>query len=446
MLGKLKFLFPLLIIYHSVSAQKLSISDKRTIISNYNITLAKQQWDSVATYYDNKMASFLPPSKMESLWEQLARYYGEYSHYETADTATKKGDLVFVTKFHFKRGSLMEQINMNDTGLITGLWFLPLEDKSGYAEPNYSNKKLYYETDAEVVTGDYKMKGKLTVPNNAKKVPAVILAWGSGPNGMNEEIGGCQPFNDLAAGLASQGIAVLRFDKRTYKHSMDINAKGLPTIDDEYTYDIASALKLLKTKIYIDPKNIYLLGHSQGGMLLPYLLKNIKGFAGGISMAGAARPLGELIVEQMNYLAPDSILKTMEEKMMKEKAITQAMLSMSDTIKYNTDADLLPLGFPGSYWIHLNKIQPAIIAAKIKKPILFLQGESDYQVRMDDYNLFRLYNKSANHFFKSYPKLNHLFVEGETEALSQPSDYFKPGNIYEPVIMDIAKFIKTKQL
>ena len=446
MLSKLKIILITALIGNAAFAQNLSTKDKLNIISHYNMTIAKQQWDSTTAYYDSKMSSFLPPSKMESLWEQLITYYGDYSHYETTDTASKKGILNFLTKFHFKRGSLMQQIAVNDTGQITGLWFAPLEFKSGYTEPTYANKKMYYETDIDVVTGDYKMKGKLTVPSNAKNSPAIILAWGSGPNGMNEEIGGCMPFKDLADGLASQGIAVLRFDKRTHKHSMDINPKGLPTIDDEYTYDLASALKLLKTKSYIEFKNIYLLGHSEGGMLLPYLLKNIKGFAGGISMAGAARPIGVLVQEQMDYLAPDSTLKNDEGKMMKEKAVRSAKLSLSDTLKANTEGDLLPMGFPGSYWIHLNKINPPVLASKTNKPILFLQGESDYQVRMTDFNLFKLYNKSTNHFFKSYPRLNHLFVAGETEKLSAPGDYFKPGNIYDPVIMDIAKFVKTKTL
>lgn len=254
MLSKLKIILITALIGNAAFAQNLSTKDKLNIISHYNMTIAKQQWDSTTAYYDSKMSSFLPPSKMESLWEQLITYYGDYSHYETTDTVTKKGSLMFNTKFIFKRGSLLEQISINDTGQITGIWFAPLEHKSGYTDASYANKKLYYETVVEVVTGDYKMKGKLTVPNNGKIFPAIILAWGSGPNGMNEEIGGCMPFKDLAEGLASQGIAVLRFDKRTYKHSMDINAKGMPTIDDEYTYDLASALKLLKAKIYIDAK------------------------------------------------------------------------------------------------------------------------------------------------------------------------------------------------
>lgn len=445
-----KYIFALTLVgwAFSLEAQFVGHPEKLKVVTYYNHAIAKQEWDSTMKLYDDKMAAFLPPSKMDMLWGQLTSLYGDYSHFDATDTATKKGHLVYETKFHFKRGVLVEQVSVNDTGKITGVWFWPLEYNSGYREPTYANQKLFYETDIEIVSGKYKMKGKITVPNHVKKAPAVILAWGSGPNGMNEEIGGCQTFKDLALGLASQGIIVLRFEKRTHKYSYDIHPKGTPTVDDEYTTDIANALKLLKTKPYVDVKNIYLLGHSQGGMLLPYLMKKIKGFAGGISMAGAARPLGVLIQEQMNYLIPDSVAAlNNDSKLMKERAITQAKLSMSDTLKPITEADLLPMGFPGSYWLHINKIHPASLSNKIKKPMLFLQGESDYQVRMEDYDMFKSANKfNHNHYFKSYPKLNHLFVEGADTHLSKPTDYYTPGNIYEPVIKDIAQFIKTKSL
>jgi fermentation-respiration switch protein FrsA (DUF1100 family) len=77
----------------------------------------------------------------------------------------------------------------------------------------------------------------------------------------------------------------------------------------------------------------------------------------------------------------------------------------------------------------------------LKTPLLILQGERDYQVTMDN---FAAWKKGLagrpNVTLKTYPKLNHLFIEGEGK--STPADYEKPGHVSEAVIADIAGWIK----
>ena len=101
----------------------------------------------------------------------------------------------------------------------------------------------------------------------------------------------------------------------------------------------------------------------------------------------------------------------------------------------------LPLGVPGAYWLSLRDYHPDLVAAKLSLPLLVLQGERDYQVTMADFALWKK-NLAAkqNAVLKSYPKLNHLFMEGEGK--SKPDEYMKAGHVAREVIDDIATWIK----
>ena len=66
------------------------------------------------------------------------------------------------------------------------------------------------------------------------RVPVVILVHGSGPSNMDEFMGPNAPFRDLAEGLSRRGVAVLRYDKRTFVCPQFFeNAKNGFTYDDE---------------------------------------------------------------------------------------------------------------------------------------------------------------------------------------------------------------------
>ncbi|MDD3732248.1 MAG: alpha/beta hydrolase, partial [candidate division Zixibacteria bacterium] len=102
----------------------------------------------------------------------------------------------------------------------------------------------------------------------------------------------------------------------------------------------------------------------------------------------------------------------------------------------------LPLGIPSGYWLDLKNYDQVRTARQLPQPLLILQGERDYQVTMQDFNGWKKGMKGKNNVtFKSYPKLNHLFMSGEGK--STPDEYMQPGHVDKEVLVDIAGWIKN---
>jgi fermentation-respiration switch protein FrsA (DUF1100 family) len=165
--------------------------------------------------------------------------------------------------------------------------------------------------------------------------------------------------------------------------------------------------------------------------------------AGLILLAANSRPLEDVILEQIEYVlslqkGPDDKTKEALEKLKKQvERVKDPKLSA------DTPAAELPFGGPAAYWLDLRKYDPVATAAKLKQPMLILQGERDYQVTMTDFEGWKKGLKERkNVTLKSYPKLNHLFMEGEGKAT--PAEYDKAGHVAAEVIDDIAGWIKKQ--
>jgi fermentation-respiration switch protein FrsA (DUF1100 family) len=149
--------------------------------------------------------------------------------------------------------------------------------------------------------------------------------------------------------------------------------------------------------------------------------------------------LEKLILEQYKYLFSEGRTSAKEEKLLRdldEKIKNLDNLRTDPTIS----SDLLPLGLSATYWRSLMAYNQLVEIKTVNAGILVLQGERDYQVTMEDFQLWKntlKNNDRAN--FRSYSKLNHLFLEGEN--LSFPSEYEIEGQIPEYVIQDIAEWI-----
>ncbi len=116
-----------------------------------------------------------------------------------------------------------------------------------------------------LISGRWELPATLTLPNNKTIVPAVVLVQGSGPNDQDETITvPDKPFKDLAYGLASQNIAVLRYVKRTKQYGADSKSDAPFTVKDEVTDDAIAAVALLEKLPEINKKQIYVLRPQPG--------------------------------------------------------------------------------------------------------------------------------------------------------------------------------------
>lgn len=260
---------------------------------------------------------------------------------------------------------------------------------------------------------------------------------GSGPQDRDEQIGPNRPFRDIAHGLAAQGIAVLRYDKRTRVHPQQFVGKDF-TIDQETTDDAVAAVALLDTTTGIDPKRVFVFGHSQGAMLAPRIAsRSGHGVAGLVLFAAPARKLLDILLEQNQRLVaqagePAANKATIENLQAQIKAVRSGKPMAPDAS---------PLGLPASYWRSTDQVSPVAEAKTIPQPMLLLQGGRDIQVVDADW---QLWNKGLagrqNITFKHYPALNHLGIAGSGPGTV--AEYHQPGHVDAQLIADVATWIK----
>src|SRR5262249_16239947 len=209
---------------------------------------------------------------------------------------------------------------------------------------------------------------------------------GSGAHDRDETIGPNKPLRDVAWGLASQGVATLRYVKRNKEHLAKLIEKhgDTLTVKEEVTDDVLAAAQLARDRDQIDPKRVFVLGHSLGGYLAPRIGEADPKIAGLIVLAGNTRPLEDLLEDQFPYLLGLEGKKKEEIDQFMDGLKKKTALLRGD-LKADTPAKDLPEGLPASYWLDMKKYDPAATAAKLKVPMLILQGERDYQVTMDDF-------------------------------------------------------------
>ena len=157
------------------------------------------------------------------------------------------------------------------------------------------------ERDTAVVTGKIRLPATLAIPSDASHAPGIVLVHGSGPNDRDETVGANKPFRDLAHGLAERGIVVLRYDKRSKVAPLSFMGRPF-TVDDEVVDDALSAAALLRGLPEVDPARVVVLGHSLGGMLAPRIGERDTALAGLVILAGATRPLTDMLEEQIAYM------------------------------------------------------------------------------------------------------------------------------------------------
>jgi len=402
--------------------------------------LTDRDFTTVVARFDPTMRRALSPEQLSQSWDALREQVGAFDAQGEATLDRVQGfDRVTVVTT-FARGSIDVRVVFNQAGQVSGLWFTPHPRDPSSSPPAYADTGAFREVAVTVGQGEMILPGTLSMPTSAGARPAVVLVHGSGPHDRNETIGPNQPFRDFAWGLASRGIAVLRYEKRTRNYASRIAAAPAGfTLREESEDDALAAVTLLRSMPGIDSSRIFILGHSLGGMLAPRIATRDPGIAGVIILAGSTRPLDEILLAQIDYIArlDDSISSEEEQRI---AAVREGLAAVAELTAADTSSPTLLLGAPPSYWLDLRAYHPTETARVLARPMLILQGGRDYQVTMEDLRGWEMALSGRSDVrFRVFPDLNHLFIAGRGRPT--PTEYQIPGHVAQEVIEEIAAWI-----
>ena len=223
------------------------------------------------------------------------------------------------------------------------------------------------------------------------------------------------------------------------KNSVSVRITSYPMANRDF--HTANAVQIVSDQEKIDSSRIFVLGHSLGATAVPAIAEQLEQgdarTAGFILMAPAARPLDELMREQYDFLY--SLMPEISEEQQEEK---DSLFAELDKLK---DLDELPedvqiAGAYVPYWRWMDSYDVLGEAEKIEEPCLLLQGEEDYQVTMEDFNLWKeAVGDKPNWKLISYPGLVHVFITGEKSEGA--AVYMEDEHVASQVISDIAEFV-----
>ncbi|WP_129714031.1 DUF3887 domain-containing protein [Pedobacter sp. SYP-B3415] len=436
----MKKFFLLMLVFASLT----TVSSAQSVIALFNSAneffdrMREEKYKEAHAFFDESVQTKITEANLQELWTRMVADIGKAQSADAIQSRVQNEYFVVTVNGKFERGEQNFMVVFNKTNKIVGLFLQPKSASAAYRLPAYADTASYKEQQVYVQTPGHQLAAVITTPKNVSRFPIVVMVHGSGPGDMDETVGPNKPFKDLAAGLASKGIGSIRYVKRTLIYQNEFG--GAFTVKEEVIDDAVAAINMAKTVAGADPKQVYLLGHSLGGMLAPRIGTIVPDLKGLILAAAPARKLTDVIADQNRYAYSLSNDTTAEGKERLQKALGE--VEHSRITKVGTmKPDSSILGLPASYWADLNSFDQVAAAKNAKQRIFILQGGNDFQVSDTDYKLWEsALGKKKNVTLKLYPTLNHLLS-------SQPSkgtvaQYQTLANVDAGLIIDLAAWIK----
>ena len=409
------------------------------IATDFINALKQQNYANAYSYFSTDMKNSLPQEQLESIWEYFIATYGSFEEIQqTRQTILNNYTVVYVNCTFSNNYLLVFRIVFDEEKNIDGFWQDAAILMTAYSPPSYVNNQNFTEINITIGNSTWQLPATLSIPTGTGPFPCAILVHGSGPNDRDETVGPNKPFKDIAGGLASKGIAVLRYDKRTKVYPDRLATDKNLTVKEEVVDDVLAAINLLPIQSYVPVSSIIVIGHSLGAMMVPMIASLSDNINGCILMAAPARPLEDLFLSQTIYLA--NLDGSIDET---EQANIDYVESQVEKIKsLNMTNDEKILGAYKAYWEYLAAYNQTNTAKNLSLPLLFLQGKRDYQVTYkDDFLLWQKeLSGKENVTFETFDSLNHLFMSGEVPANSE--EYMIENHVQKDVIDTMIDWIK----
>ncbi len=434
--------------------------------------LTTGQFDKVEAQFNAKLTAGNKPGTLALAWGNLTKAEGAFESIITIHAGKVQNLDVAIFTCKFANSPVDVEIVYDAEGKIAGLRFgRHQEPVPVWKAPSYAQPGSFSEQPLNLVNGAFEMPGTLTMPNGSGPFAAVILLQDSNPHDEDETIGPNKPLKDLAWGLATHGIAVYRYMKRTAKYGEKSNADPAElTVNDEVMSDAKAAVALVAKQPKVDTSRIYIVGMGLGGYLAPRIASGDAQIAGIVMMAANARPLEKVLLGAVQYIAKEDAEQAAAAAADKpslgpkpaadaapkaapqpsaedEKVVALAEDSEkqieSPALKAGEDVQVLGSKMDAAYWLDLRDYNPVQTAERLRIPILILQGGRDFLVTTQgDFDAWQsAFAHRRNVTLKDYPDLNHLFMF--STGPSMPMEYSKPGHVDEQVVTDVAAWISA---
>jgi len=287
-----------------------------------------------------------------------------------------------------------------------------------YEPPSYVDDDAFVEREFPVGV-DRSLDGRLAVPRGVEQHPAAVIVHGSGASNMDGSTGANKPYRDLATGLATRGIATLRYHKRP------LTDETLSP-EDRVVGDAVDAVERLQADPAVDPDRVFVVGHSLGGSLAPKIAADAEA-AGVVALAGANGDTLELLLDQVERLA---------ERDRTDTSVEEAEEIVRRIRAGDVAADEQILGYPGGFWEFLRDYDVNAFVEDAR-PMLACHAGHDWKVADKEFENWQAVADET----RRYPECNHLFI-----PVDEDEDVFDAGQTtghpVESLVADVARFVK----
>jgi len=325
--------------------------------------------------------------------------------------------------------------------------------------------------DVAFASGSLQLKGTVQVPEQAPaegaRRPAVVLVHGSGPQSRDAELEGqvgmgfgctVSLFEELADGLEAAGFVVLRYDKRTCGPFNDCADNGYPSpsvmhVVGDLMKDAGAAVRWLAAQKEVDASRIYVVGHSEGGQLVPRLLTDVAELRGGVMLAAPYFAIDTVMLGQVAFLDGRVLVSGQSENKHTVAVLKDlhAQVQALAELRAGTYQGTRIGGALATYWKSWMKLgdEAPALAAATPKPILVLSGDYDWNVPRNETEEWQAAfeaaaETSAAHETEVLPCVTHAMscVRQTVPELIKPVDI--DCNVDPRVIERVVSFLKRR--
>ncbi len=389
----------------------------------FELIISKWQENKSAELYeyaDSELISLLSKDDFAYLFDSVSKIGGKLNSFSDKRSDTADGIVTYTAKPDFDNITVDLTVsfrNLKICAFTRNLHFkniFEVDHGNGVAE-----KYFVFENDG------YKLNAVYTYINDGKPHPAVLLIAGSGPSDYNETLGILTPFEDIALGLAGNGICSLRIDKRTFNYASEFDVRS--GIEEEYLSDCTAAIEYLKMQ---NVSEIYLLGHSLGGQIATELAAQSDGVDGMILFNSSARHLADIACDQ--YAAIDPTNKV-------------AYIAYADAAKSVTESSAKGFYYYSAsdyYWASYNQIDTAKNISDANIKTLIINSTFDNQTFDEDIKMWSsLFENADNVSVFVYDDISHFGYKIDT---SDTSSLYNRIDFPMEIISKFTDFIKNK--